>query len=128
MTVEVGPFITLPPAPISTRSDGAGSQAGRIAELENELVRLKGSQKEEEDHRHDPHLSELFPTRSVTLAIFNHEVKTSDRADGFSAFSKNSRSQSKGRRQKMTLPAAEERLESVHENRLVCRERQTQHQ
>jgi hypothetical protein len=118
----------LSPAPISTRSDGAGSETGRIAELENELVRLKGSQEKEEEHRHDSNLGELFPTRSVTLVIFNHEAKTSDRADGFSAFSKNGRSQSKGRRQKTTLPAAEERLESVHENRLVCRERQTQYQ
>jgi hypothetical protein len=68
---EVRPLVTLSPASISTRSDDPGSEAGRIAELEKELVRLKGSQEEEEDHRHACHLGELFPTRSVTLAVIN---------------------------------------------------------
>ena len=78
-----------------------------IAPADVPQVRLKGSQEKEEKHRHASNLGELFPTRSVTLAIFNHEAKTSDRADGFSAFSKNGRSQSKGRRQKTTLPTVE---------------------
>jgi hypothetical protein len=70
-------------------------------------VRLKGSQEEEEDHRHDPYLGELFLTRSVTLAFFNHKAKTSDRADGFSASPEERPEPGHGQRQRMAPPRGE---------------------
>jgi hypothetical protein len=104
---EVRPLVTLSPASISTRSDDPSSEAGWIAELEKELVRLKGSQEEEEDHRHDPYLGELFPTRSVTLAIVNHKAKTSDRADGFSTSPEERSEPGHGQQQRMAPPRGE---------------------
>jgi hypothetical protein len=130
---EVGPLITLPSTPISTRSGDPGSEAGRIAELEKELVRLKGSQEEEEDHRHDPHLGELFPTRSVTLALINHEGKTSDRADGFNASLEERPEPGHGQRQRMAPPpwrsrAGPEAYVYYQETHTACLDRRTQRQ
>ena len=51
----------------STRSDDPSSEAGWIAELEKELVRLKGSQEEEEDHRHDAALHDWGNSMGQTV-------------------------------------------------------------
>ena len=75
-----------------------------IAPADAPQVRLKGSQEEEEDHRHDPYLGELFPTRSMTLAIINHKAITSDRADGFSASPEERPEPGHGQRQRMAPP------------------------